>query len=48
MDPFNIDSFALCLIPSCPLEPKFFNDVKTTILHAKCPPTMLVDLQAEL
>ena len=48
MDPVNIDSFAICLKPSCPLEPKFFNDVKTTILHARCPATMLVDLQAEL
>ena len=48
MDPVNIDSFALCLNPSCRLKPKFFNDIKTTILHARCPATMLVDLQAEL
>ena len=48
MDSINIDSFALCLNPSCLLEPKFFYDVKTTVLHAKCPPKMLVDLQAEL
>ena len=48
MDNIDIDTFALCLNPSCRLEPKFFNDVKTTVLHAKCPPTMLVELQAEL
>ena len=31
MGTINIDSFALCLNPPCHLEPKFFNDVKTTV-----------------